>query len=83
MTEKEDHIGELTAELKVLRQEAKGILTEYGRNKAAVANMRGKSTELQEARDLLRAARAKIEDLKAALAEAHANPCLSGGGTSV
>ena len=72
--EKEDHIGELTGELKVLRQETKGNLTEYRRNKAAVANMRGKFTELQEARDLLKAARAEIEDLKAALAEERANP---------
>ena len=36
--------------------------------------MRGKFTELQEARDLLRAARAEIDDLKAALAEERANP---------
>ena len=44
VAEKEDHIGELTADLKVLRQEAKGNSTEYRRNKAAVANMRGKFT---------------------------------------
>jgi hypothetical protein len=74
VAEMEREIGELTAELKVLRQEAKGNSTEHTRNKAAVANMRGKFTELREARDLLKAARAEIDDLKAALAEAHANP---------
>ena len=36
--------------------------------------MRGKFAELREARDLLRAARAEIDDLKAALAEERANP---------
>ena len=36
--------------------------------------MREKYGELQETRDLLKAARAEIDDLKAALAEAHANP---------
>ena len=36
--------------------------------------MRGKFAELQAARNHLRAARAEIDDLKAALAEAHANP---------
>ena len=46
VVEFEDHIGELTAELKVLRQEAKGNSTEYTRNKAAVANRRGKFIEL-------------------------------------
>ncbi len=70
VAEFERHIGELTGELKVLRQEAKGNSTEYRRNKAAVANMRGKFTELREARDLLRAARAENEDLKATLASA-------------
>ena len=68
------HIGELTAELKVLRQEAKSNSTEYARNKGTLANMRGKFTELREARDLLKAARAENDDLKAALAEARANP---------
>ncbi len=56
VAEFERHIGELTAELKVVRQEAKGNSTEYARNKGTVANMRGKSTELREARDLLKAA---------------------------
>ena len=74
VAEFEDHIGELTAELKVLKQEAKGNSTEYARNKVTVANMRGKFTDLREERDLLKAARAEIDDLKAALAEAHANP---------
>ena len=73
VAEFEDHIGELTAELKVLRQEAKGNSTEYSRNKGTVANMRGKFAELREARDLLKAARAENEDLKAALAEERAN----------
>ena len=41
VAEFEDHIGELTAELKVLKQEAKGNSTEYARNKGTVANMRG------------------------------------------
>jgi hypothetical protein len=36
--------------------------------------MRGKFTELREARDLLKAARAENEDLKATLAEERANP---------
>ena len=36
--------------------------------------MRGKFTELREARDLLKAARDENEDLKAALAEERANP---------
>ena len=75
VVEFEDRIGELTAELKVLKQEAKGNSTEYARNKGTVANMRGKFTELREARDLLKAARAEIDDLKAALAEERANPC--------
>ncbi len=74
VAEFEDHIGELTAELKVLKQEAKGNSTEYARNKGTVANVRGKFIELREARDLLKAARAENEDLKAALAEERANP---------
>ena len=36
--------------------------------------MRGKFTEVREARDLLKAARAEINDLKATLAEERANP---------
>ena len=36
--------------------------------------MREKYGELQQTRDLLKAARAEIDDLKAALAEANANP---------
>jgi chromosome segregation ATPase len=74
VAEFEDHIGELTAELKVLKQEAKGNSTEYARKKGTVANMRGKFIELREARDLLKAARDENEDLKAALAEERANP---------
>ncbi len=54
MAEFERHIGELTGELKVLRHEARGNSTEYARNKAAVDNMRGKISELQATRDLLR-----------------------------
>ena len=68
------HIGELTGELNVLKRDARCNLTEYERNKAAVANMREKYGELQQTRDLLKAARAEIDDLKAALAEANANP---------
>ena len=70
----ERHIGELTGELNVLKRDARGNLAEYERNKAVVANMREKYGELQQTRDLLKAARAEIDDLKAALAEANANP---------
>ena len=70
----ERHIGELTSELKVLKRDARSNAAEYARNKAAVANMRGKFAELQAARNQLRAARAEIEDLKAALVEERANP---------
>ena len=70
----ERHIGELTGELNVFKRHVRGNLAEYKRNKFAVANMREKYGELQQARDLLKAARAEIDDLKAALAEAHANP---------
>ncbi len=73
VAEIERHIGELTSEHKAFRQEAKGNSTEYARNKGTVANMRGKFTELREARDLLKAARAENEDLKATLAEERAN----------
>ena len=70
----ERHIGELTGELNALKRHVRGNLAEYKRNKFAVANMREKYGELQQARDLLKAARAEIDGLKAALAEAHANP---------
>ena len=71
----EGKIGELTAEVNVLKRDAKGNATEYTRNKkAAVGNMREKYAELRTTRDLLRSARAEIEDLQAALAEERANP---------
>jgi hypothetical protein len=70
----EHHIGELTHELDALKRKAKGSKAEYTRKKTAVANMREKYAELQEARSLLRAKDAEIEDLKAALAEERANP---------
>ena len=74
MAEFEDHMGELTKELNVLKRDIKGNATEYTRNKAAVRNMRENYAELQTARDLLRSARAEIEDLEAALAQERANP---------
>ena len=74
MEEFERHIGELTGELNVFKRDARCNLAEYERNKAAVANIREKYGELQQTRDLLKAARAEIDDLKAALAEANANP---------
>jgi len=70
----EGQIGLLTAEVNGLRHEAKVNAKEYERNKSAVANMREKYAELQELRDLQKAARAEIEDLKAALEEERANP---------
>ena len=70
----EREIGGLNGELKVLRHESKGNLTEYARNKSAMANMRRKFSELRTTRDLLRSARAEIYNLKAALAEERANP---------
>jgi hypothetical protein len=70
----EGQIGLLTAVVNGLRHEAKVNAKEYERNKSAVANMREKYAELQELRDLQKAARAEIEDLKAALEEERANP---------
>jgi hypothetical protein len=74
VAEFEQRNGELTAQVKALRQEAKDNGAEYARNKGAVTNMCAKYAELQEARELLKAARAENEGLKAALAVAHADP---------
>ncbi len=51
----ESEIGELTAEVRAFRQEAKVNVAEYEPNKTAVANMREKYPELQELRYLVKA----------------------------
>ncbi len=62
MEEFERHIDELIGELSVIKRDIRGNLAEYERNKAAVANMRDKYGELQQARDLLNALSAEIDE---------------------